>query len=176
MVEYGITTSKAFLWAHVCPLDASIYWYRREEMLALIERSPSVEIKSARGRLVAIHGNVFPAGNIHDSDLGYDFFDRWPWDSAKSDKDVGAFAEQCFSVAVRERRLTLPVHLDRYNSVGEQYQGKDFRCRTNYDVEIKADIPGGVWGTGNLFVQTHELHHQHHTRNAHRESGATQSI
>jgi len=169
MVEYGITTSKAFLWAHVCPLDASIYWYKREDMLTVITNSTSIEIPTARGHLVSIHANRFPKGCIHDADLGYDFFDRWSWETAVSDDEVGAFAEECFSVAVQQRRMMLPVGLKRYEKIEEQREGKDFQCRANYDVEIKADIRGGIWGTGNLFVQTHELHHQHQERNAHLE-------
>jgi hypothetical protein len=170
MVEYGITTSKAFIWAHICPLDASIYWYRREEMLAVLDKYTAVEIKSARGHLVKLHGNVFPKGFVHDAELGYEFFKRWKWNDADSDIEVGAWAEECFAVAVRERRLTLPVRLTRYEAVEDQRNGVDFKCEAKYDVETKADVPGGVWGTGNLFVQTHELHHQHGERNGHRKA------
>ncbi len=37
-------------------------------------------------------------------------------------------------------------------------------------IEVKADIAGGIWGTGNLFVQTHEGGHKHGQRNGHREA------
>lgn len=169
MVEYGITTSKAFIWAHICSLDASIYWYRRDEMLEVLKRYPIAEIQSARGHLIKLHENFFPNGCIHDADLGYEFFKQWRWKEAASDDQAGDWAEQCFAMAVRERRLNLPVRLTRYEKVEEQREGKDFQCRADYDVEIKADLPGGVWGTGNLFVQTHELHHQHEGRNVHRD-------
>ena len=96
MLEYGITTSEAFIWAHVCPLDASIYWYKRTDMLSILSTSPAVEIASAKGHLVRIHTHRFPSSCIHDADLGYDFFDRWPWESAKSDSEIGEFAELCF--------------------------------------------------------------------------------
>jgi hypothetical protein len=170
MVEYGITTSEAFIWAHVCHLDASIYWYLRADMLVVLERYPPVEIRSARGHKVRLHGNVFPQGFIHDAELGYEFFKRWKWIEAASDREAGAWAEECFAVAVRERRLTLPMRATRYDNVEDQRKGKDFRCEGKYDVETKADVPGGVWGTGNLFVQTHELHHQHGERNGHRKA------
>jgi hypothetical protein len=63
-----------------------------------------------------------------------------------------------------------PVRLTRYEEVEDQRNGVDFKCEAKYDVETKADVPGGVWGTGNLFVQTHELHHQHGERNGHRKA------
>lgn len=173
MVEYGIRTSEAFIWAHVCPLDASIYWYQRTHMLEVLPRCTIVEIRSARGHLVPLKEHriswIKPAvGFIHDCELGYEFFKQWEWTRATDDRQVGEFAEECFALAVKKKRLTLPVNASRVEVLDEQFKGKDFECRAKYAVEVKADIPGGLWGTGNLFVQTAELAHQHGRRNGHR--------
>lgn len=178
MVEYGIRTSEAFIWAHVCPLDASIYWYQRTQMLEVLKRCSIVEIRSARGHLVPLKEHriswIKPAvGFIHDCELGYDFFKQWEWTRAVDDREIGAFAEECFAQALRAKRLTLPVNAKKVVDISEQFQGKDFECRASYAVEVKADVPGGVWGTGNLFVQTHEFRHQYEERNGHRTEGPT---
>lgn len=176
MFEYGITTSAAFIWAHVCPLDLSIYWYQRSKMLEILGWHNRVEIPSARGVLIPIRQHLMlktskRSGFIHECELGPEFFHQWDWSGASNDREVGAFAEQCFSEAVRQRLLLLPVALKKVSSVEEQFKGQDFECKANYAIEVKADIRGGIWGTGNLFVQTHEQGHRSLGRNEHLRGG-----
>ncbi len=126
------------------------------------------EIRSARGRLVPIACNLFDVGGfIHEAYLGEKFFARWPWDYADTDCDVGEYAERLVAAACEELLLLFPVKLVRYDERPDQFKGKDFRCSVAFDLEVKSDIPGGVRGTGNLFVQTHEYRHQHGGRNSH---------
>jgi hypothetical protein len=175
MVEYGITTSKSFLWLHVCPKDASIYWYQVSKMRAAMLAYPQVEIASARGHIVKINDHRISwtkpgVGFIHDCEPGFDFFKRWAWDTAENDRDVGAFAEECVELAMKAKLLTLPVRPVKVIKRDEQFDGRDFWCGVDYSIEVKADVRGGVWGTGNLFVQTHELRHNYLERNGHRSS------
>lgn len=181
MIEYGITTSKAHYWCHVCPLDAMFYVYSRREML---ERLPGLQekaIRSAIGRLVPIikAGDWLRCngGIIDQFDAGYEFFGRWQWATAASDRAVGAMAEEAFQAACREHLLCLPIRARRLNAKADQVTGRDYECdlgAPSVSVEVKGDIKGGAWGTGNLFVQTHEgTHrdgdrHDFNGRNAHR--------
>jgi hypothetical protein len=174
MREYGIFTSEAHYWLHVCPLDASFYMYPRKPMATLLhEREfPTMQIKSAIGYLVDIRSNLRANGGIiRPLDLDYAFFGRWDWKAAESDEHLGRMAEDCFSTAVRVGLFTLPVRASFYTSRADQFKGKDFACTlaaTPTDIEVKPDTPGGIWGTGNLCVQTHEGGHDHARRHAHR--------
>jgi len=170
MKEYGITTSRAAVWFHVCPLDCAAYYYGRRAMQKILNHLPEREIASARGRLCKLVGNrVCDGGFIYDIDLPL----RWieGWQDARTDSDVGAFAERIFEQCVETRLFQLPAVFRRLESRTEQFTGRDYELSPKHarlSVEVKADFVGGEWGTGNLFVQTHEFHHQHEKRNGHR--------
>lgn len=174
MIEYGITTSKAHVWVHVCPEDARLYWYQRRLMLPVLARCPTREIPTARGHLVRLIGNrAVDGGVIQEIERDDAWFRQWDWKQAETDGAAGAMAEDMFSRVVAEHGFPFPLGLQRYDQIADQYQGKDFCLRPKIaalDVEVKADFVGGEWGTGNLFVQTHELRHQHGARHAHREA------
>jgi len=172
MIEYGITTSKAHVWVHVCPKDARLYWYQRKQMIPLLPKFPEREIISARGRLVRLIGNrVCDGGIVREIERPDPWFRAWNWKDAESDSEVGAMAEAMFEAVICEHGFPFPLTAERYETREEQYQGKDYKITPKLsalDIEIKADFVGGEWGTGNLFVQTHELKHQHGARHAHR--------
>ena len=177
MIEYGVTTSKAHYWVHVCPLDASLYCYGRRRMAADLERFERREIRSAIGHLVPVIPNLISNGGLLRAyDYDYPLFKRWDWQGAKSDRALGAMAEALFENLCSSGQFALPVRAERYDEQGDQFQGKDFACSLGaprVDVEVKADVQGGIWGTGNLFVQTHELHHRATERLSHRQPEAT---
>lgn len=165
LFEYGITTSNADVWIHVCPNDLALYWYRRLIMVreAAGGRYQEREIVSARGYLVPV-GEWF----IQRIEVPQAMMLRYGWQEAPSDAKIGRYAEHlvrdCFSVGI------MPGFHDLHflSNKREQQRGVDFEVRPRgYEVEVKADIRGGRAGTGNLFVQTHELHHHHGKRNAH---------
>lgn len=162
MKEYGVQTSKAHYWAHVCPIDAMIYWYPRRRMVDALDNFREAKIRSAIGRVVPIVRNLAVNGGcIRYTELGYPYFERWDFASAPTDREAGALAEDLFSTACVEGLFLLPVRVcKRYDAYAEQIQGKDFECDLgrpgSVDIEVKFDGPGGTWGTGNLFVQTHE--------------------
>lgn len=153
MFERGITTSKADVWAHVCPAGGEFFIYKRRKMVAALGQYDERILPSARGRLVPcrlwfIHRIVGPAALFSVTD----------WESASSDTDVGEAAEQCFQRAV-DAFLIPPLYGWVFMAdTRSQNAGIDYRIGTPRDltVEVKADIPGGTNGTGNLFVQTHE--------------------
>lgn len=172
MIEYGIKTSKAHVWVHVCPLDACFYFYSRARMVVVLDRFPEAVIASARGRLVRLHGNRdCDGGFIRSIERPYGWFNAFGWKDAASDCDVGEIAERMFQTLINEQGFPFPIQAHKYAALDDQYQGKDFRVTprmSHFDVEVKADIRGGEWGTGNLFVQTHEGGHQWAGRNAHK--------
>ncbi len=173
MKEYGITTSQAHVWVHVCPKDLAIYWYLRKRMVERLSVLPERVIASAKGRLCRLFGNrKVDGGFIYAVDLPVAWWAERDWYGASSDREVGQWAEDIFRRAVQEGFIGIPACCERYDDAADQFTGRDFRlipALQNPDYEIKADVAGGEWGSGNLFIQTHELHHQHGQRNAHRE-------
>ena len=171
MIEYGITTSKAEIWFHVCPNDVAAYWYARSRMVELLPRLPERKIVSAAGRLCRLFGNrTCDGGFIHAIELPLPWVAGWQ--SLSSDAAAGELAERVFEQCVEKRLFQIPARAARLNTRAEQLTGRDYvvrPVREQLAVEVKADFVGGEWGSGNLFIQTHELHHQPSRRNAHRE-------
>jgi len=157
--EYGITTSIAAVWAHVCPLDAEIYYYSRARMLRILPRLKTREIDTAIGALCPLAGNRDCDGGFIESICPpVEWWRQYDWKRGTKD-EVGAFAEALFVRCVDARLFRVPTKAVRYETKEEQYRGRDFRvtpAMSGFDVEVKADVVGGEWGTGNLFVQTHE--------------------
>lgn len=173
MFKRGIGTQNAHIWAHVCPLDASIYWYETKRMRELLPKLRAVEIPSAKGALCPILPNLIEnRGFIHAVFLGGQWMRRWEWRRAASDAEAGEIAESMFEVAARERKMLFPMNTFPIVDFKRQCEDGDFDCCADYPVEVKADFAGGLWGTGNLFVQTHEQGHKHGARHAHREVAA----
>lgn len=162
MREYGITTSQADYWLHICPEDASFYLYPRKAMVKISHKFKVVEIPTAKGFLVPVIKNLRENGGIIRSYfLGYELFNKWPWEG-KTDADVGLMGEQCFHEVCKNGDFMLPVFVGFYKEKKDQYKGKDFFCslpKEKITIEIKTDVKGGVWGSKNLFVQTHESRH-----------------
>lgn len=170
MKEYGITTSQALVWFHVCPLDCAAYYYGREAMLKILDSLPEREIASAKGRLCKLNGRrTVDGGFIYRIEIPLKWMDGWQ--ACKTDGEAGEFAEYIFENCVMDRLFQMPARAQRFDTKEEQYKGQDYRIVPMwpaFSVEVKADFVGGEWGTGNLFVQTHELHHRHGERNAHK--------
>lgn len=172
MYEYGIRTSKAHFWVHVCAKDAGFYLYRRRDMVAKLHQFDEKVIATAIGRVVPVHANLVQNGGLLlPFWLTYEWFDAWDWAGAPSDDALGKFAEAAFLKATREKLIAFPAwEVTKHDDIAEQYQGRDFRVRVGSPLhaEVKADYQGGQWGTGKLFVQTHEQNHRHRGRLLHR--------
>lgn len=174
LLEYGITTSQADVWAHVCPLDGDIYYYSRKRMLKLIDKCKKVSIPTAEGRIVPIIKNEKARGGIiHVIDV------PWQWweyeklsakDEIPNDRIAGQRAESLFNRCVIDGLFTIPCAASFYTEQSDQFRGIDFKVfpkASSIDVEVKFDGAGGLYGSGNLFVQTNEKDHKPLERNAH---------
>ena len=93
---------------------------------------------------------------------GYEEFKKWTWEGS-TDAEVGKMGEECVQYFAQLGELTLPISVGFYVEKADQFKGKDFYCKLlkpQMTIEIKTDVVGGIWGTGSLFVQTHESPHQ----------------
>lgn len=164
MREHGITTSEAYWWVFVCPKDAAFYCLRTATANKMLSCLRKAEIPTAKGFLLPIVGNrTWEGGFIFANYAEEIWFRQWPW-SGKTDADIGEMGEKCFQKACQIGIVRMPVSVGRFNTIEEQYKGKDFALSSlGADVEVKTDLPGGVWGTGNLFLQTHERQHTRST-------------
>lgn len=167
MREYGITTSQAHYWIHVCPKDAAFYLYPKVKMLDVLSRFKAWNGPTSKGFLVPIIPNLRENnGIIRPYDFsttgGYKIFSQWTW-KGKTDRKVGEMGEECFQWFAEAGEFCLPVHASFLSGKSLQYKGMDFYCqllKPKVSIEVKADVKGGIWGSGNLFVQTHELQHK----------------
>lgn len=143
-------------------------------MVQILDSLPEREIVSAKGRVCRLKTNrVCDGGFIYDISLPYQWVEGW--DDLESDSAAGEFAERIFEQCVDSRLFQIPAKARRLNTKAEQYTGRDYVVQpmaASLSVEVKADFVGGEWGTGNLFVQTHEYRHQWAGRNTHRQAGA----
>lgn len=141
-------------------------------MAAALHRFEQKTIATASGRLVPVHRSLIQNGGMLSPYwLTYEWFDAWPWSSADSDRALGSFAEAAFVKAVKEQLIAFPAFdLRPHESLAQQFNGRDYQVHMGnpLHVEVKADYQGGQWGTGNLFVQTHEQDHRHGGRLVHR--------
>lgn len=168
MHTYGINESRAEWWVHICPSSRELYAYQREEMIAAMREKqfPQREIPSAIGRLVP-KGQPF----IRRFDLpAHLFLDIGPAGFA-SDSEAGKACEKVFERWVNQYGLFPPTRRAvPQDDIAVQYTGIDFVIETLTSwpsVEVKCDDRIGE--TGNLFVQTHEQHHQWSERHGHRQ-------
>ena len=163
MFEYGIEKSTAHLWAHICPLDATIYLYPRLNMLNVLKKYPVSTGKTFIGHLVTIRNNLKANdGFITGIEFGYRELKKHKWENA-SEHEAGEIGENIFVSLVDSGIIRLPAKSSKFREKKDQYMGKDFVLTAKIPetiIEVKFDRPGGVWGTGNLFVQTHECHNK----------------
>jgi hypothetical protein len=159
MYHYGIEKSTAHYWVHVCPLDAGLFVYPRNEMVKILSRYKDTKGDTYIGKLVDIRKHIKTNGGfITFIEMTYPLFKEYNW----SDKDLtvlGCYGEEVFKRACDQGVFRLPCYATLYNQIEDQYKGRDFLVKPLIEktfVEVKVDRPGGIWGSGNLFVQTHE--------------------
>lgn len=136
-------------------------------MLEIMTRFRVNEGPTFKGVLVPIIPNLRSNGGIirpydFSANGGYQVFNKWTWDG-DTDAAVGEMGEQCLQHFAESGEFCLPVHVSFLNGKEHQYKGKDFYCqlpKPKVSIEVKTDVRGGVWGSGNLFVQTHESQHK----------------
>lgn len=161
LVGYGIQTSKADYWVHVCPDINQFFYYNRARMLKLIEAKdfPRVDARSAngaitgRGYLIPIHCGI--VGVVHPP---ITIIRATDWNSV-TDAQAGILAEEAWAVAVELGYVPRPWLPEYFTTTAEQYEGKDFSISParKFTVEVKCDRP--LKQTGNLFVQIAEYKH-----------------
>jgi len=170
MYEYGIHTSRADFWIHVVPGTEQLFIYERRRMSKEIKsgKYKHVEIPTASGVLVPLdewfirsvclsRTRLFKACKGHyasDADIGHrceDVVETW----LNMHNLHGGFPPLLMATRITDRET--------------QFTGCDLVVERPPAVliEVKADTRAD--DTGNLFVQTHEQHHQVDQRNGHRQ-------
>ena len=170
MYHYGIEKSSAHYWVHVCPLDAGLFVYPRNKMVKVLSRYQDTKGETYIGKLVGIREHIKGNGGfITFIEMTYPLFKEYNWKMEHkylSDKDLtelGRYGEDVFKRACDTGMFRLPGTAIPYSQIEDQYKGKDFLVKPLLDktfVEVKVDRPGGIWGSGNLFVQTHETRNE----------------
>ncbi len=128
-------------------------------MKEAIGRYKRIEIPTAVGHAVPIVANLINNnGFIMPINIGYEWFKKYDWGRG-TEEHKGKWAESIVMESIEQAGFLTPVSVSFLELREEQYQGKDLHIKPKaeiFSVEVKADVPGGIWGTGNLFVQTHE--------------------
>lgn len=141
MFKYGIEESEADYWCHICPKDLSIYIYKRSWMVLHMKAFPIKEIPTAIGHVV-------PCAGIPLFYCPYRFTGL---------VQTGPGAEDMLERTIRSGGLHWRPEIPLRAARDDQLHGIDFFLpAAKVTIECKLDLPGGIAGTGNLFVQTHE--------------------
>ena len=164
MIEHGITTTHASLWAHVCPKARKVYVYLVRDMHEWInaQRPESTNGHSNDGTVTG-KGYLVRCGLpfIRSFGIPSKLLNGFP-DNGATDREVGMAAEQLVCRMMELGYWPAIMSLRQNGESEQQNGGADFLVTPKeYSLEVKGDIRGGEGeGTGNLFVQTHERAHR----------------
>jgi len=161
LIEYGIKQEQTDYRCHVCFGEWRIYIYKTADGRKAIEsnayasrsaKQPGVDHITALGYAVPV--NHIPG--IRGVEIPF-WRGHCPVTKDSSTSEKGRAAVRCIQ-AMLERGL-MPISLGS-SEVGNQkmqIQGTDIVIYCQLRIQVKCDWDGGFNGTGNLYIQTHEL-------------------
>lgn len=162
MFEYGIAQEKSTQRAHVCFNIGIVYVYKTCVCIELVQRGsyrhvqgfqPGVDYATSKGFLVPpddIQG-------IRRVKIPDKLAEKYPIFESQSTTEKGENAvEICMTLM---RNGLFPFFVSPFEVTDHQMQvnGTDILVKGNHLVQVKCDMRGGEGGTGNLFIQTHEV-------------------
>lgn len=164
LFEYGVHTSEADYWIHVCP-GAGIFYYLRsiasergeKGLLGARRQAKSANGKvTGEGYLVPIAGTPWIAEWELPARIWPTSFD---WTKA-TDRAAGMAAEGLIKYCLSLHEFPVGRRVEWVIGLREQFGGKDAIVSppVQLKIEVKCDRPAER--TGNLFIQTAEKHHQ----------------
>jgi hypothetical protein len=170
MIEHGIFTSQAHLWAHLFPLERSIYVYRVSRMRWFINyirtthsyRGKVAGYSKGTGKATAL-GELVPRQKdwIKQYFVPISYLEDHKWEN-ETDRENGRRGETVGAKLLSDGVLELPlIWTIRAASRAEQNLSIDYHAKlaTEITIEFKTET---VEKTDNLFVQTHEYDHDPH--------------
>jgi len=177
MIQYGILEEKSDYRIHVCPLDKKIYIFKTSIVRDMVKDA----IQTKKYRFVPARcegelsgwGYIIPPTDI----LGIRFAEIKPTElTTKTTKTTRATSEDgdravALTIeAIKNDELPYITCITEPIVVTEkkkQIDGVDIIVTDVFegilDLQVKWDGPGGICGTGNLYIQTHEVN----LKNAH---------
>ena len=169
MIEHGIFTSKADLWAHLFPRDQQIFVYRVSIMRWWITHVRTMH--SYRGK-VAGHskgtGKVTALGELVPKQKEWikrcfvpiDYLARHDWENG-TDREIGRRGEKVGAELLSVGWLELPL-IWSPREVSRQEQNLSMDYRATLMVEPSIEFKTETVKSDNLFVQTDEYGHDPH--------------
>lgn len=162
MYEYGIAQEKSTQRAHVCFNVGTLYVYKTSACLESIDPNrhrvvngyqPGVNYPTSKGYLVppsdikGIRRVSIPKKLLH----------RYMITDDQTTTQKGENAVNICTTLMRNGLF--PFFVSPYEVTDHQMQinGTDILVKGDHLVQVKCDMRGGEGGTGNLFIQTHEI-------------------
>lgn len=181
MIEHGIFTSQADLWAHLFPLEQAIYVYRVSRMRWWINYIRTTNFH--RGKISGHSkgsGNATGLGELVPKQKEWikkhfvpaDYLADHDWENG-TDRENGVHGQIVGKNLLSDGVLELPlVWIPREVSRSEQNSSIDYRAKlaTEVAIEFKTE----VLKSENLFVQTDEHNHDPHITRRSLDRKATQ--
>lgn len=163
LVPYGIQTDKSDYRAHVCPRDQAVYVFETSRMASFVglnifgkipARQKGVQGVSGYGYTVPLKCVPWCLGVEIPKDLQIPV-ERWETMDTigKGDSSVDTVKAMVERELIRFGRPS-EVHKVPKGSLDAQWLLGDLVVGLR--VEVKCDLPGGMMGTGNLYIQTEE--------------------
>jgi hypothetical protein len=166
MIERGIWTTKADIWAHLHPHDAAIYWYAVKHMREHLNINPVVAIpgKSKDGSVTG-SGYLVPKDSpfIRHDKIPSNIISAFDWDSG-TDRQTGMlWGEKVVDWVITLGIWRPPVWITRRcNKKSEQFEMGDLSLEFVHMpfIEVKTELVKSP----DLFIQNKELYHNVHLK------------
>lgn len=164
LYEYGITTEQSDYRAHVCFQEGCVYVYPTQEGREVCKSGsyPVVAAKQSGVSYATACGFLVPPEDIKNCQR-IQLSPSWVRNLTRCvnrDSDTttkGYWACRVFQKLLEEGRVAFVQKSVEITDHKGQIAGGDVRVKAaEYVVQVKCDWDGGVNGTGNLFLQTHE--------------------
>lgn len=165
---YGIYQEHSDIRAHVSPVTKMVFAYRTKDMLEVIQQ------RKFKRREAYQDGVKWPTGYgllvpynlaVNQKKIVYvlDFANRYWWDNFSGSWDTarkGKYAVSVIRQIIIEGKFPLWIQPEFKTDVKTDIEGTDILVVGNWRIQVKLDQRAGPrekGGTGNLFIQTHEM-------------------
>ena len=163
LIDYGIYQEKTDYRCHVCLGEGYLYIYRTDAGIAACEsgrypelpaRQPGVDGFTAKGYCVPPL-DIEGCDRVRIPDNWLDIA-RAKAPQSASTTQKGAIATKLVRAMLRRGRIPVSLGSREVGNQQLQIEGCDIIVSANFRIQVKCDYPGGVGGTGRLYLQTAE--------------------
>jgi len=161
LVEYGIYEEKTDYRAHVCFPDGGVYLYRTNDAVDLLSTAcypvkeahqQGVDFATARGYIVPIPD----IPGIRRFEIPGEWLAKLPVSRDSDTSAKGKAAMQVVKAMLKKGKIAFALNSNEVMDRQLQIEGADIIIDCHIRIQVKCDWMGGLSGSGELYIQTHE--------------------